>query len=192
MAECPAWMSYVDAIEDCALNPVLDGEIFFLVNSNEVSSATTWGSTSICFPYPECGYTCPDDQYIDDVDIENGVVYFNSNLPNPELGNWRYEFSGTFLPVPGFATIHDCFSIGIIDNEGVFSWECFITFPQSDRSSSFGIPCGEDCELVYYDYNIPYFAINGIVTVFYALNDIEYGPITIDATSNIIYEVSCY
>ncbi len=185
---CPVWKNYRDTEEVCDV-PIPDGSIYFLVGATEYTDVTTWGVSETCADAPECGETCPDD---DDVDVD-GEVYFNTDLPNPELGEWRYEFSGTFTPTSDAETIDDCFSIELIDEGGgVFSWDCRVILATDSALTSYTVPCGEECVSTGYDDYIPYFAINGIISIYYTLNEVEYGPITIDATYSKFQEVSCY
>lgn len=191
---CPAWKNYRDTEEVCDL-PVSDGSIFFLVGVDEELSIRTYNEI---YSFVDCCSGGCSEPVYPEMGPGSSPWAFDTSLLNPELGEWRYEFTGNFVAATVdelaygsnpegldlFLSIDDCVVIDLIDDGGgVFHWECEALNPSIFSEQSSGVPCNGS--LFEVERNL----WGGVLDIYYTINGIEYGPITITADTEHVYNV---
>mgnify|MGYP000933774418 CR=1 FL=1 len=149
---CPVWKDYRDTIEECEEEPTLDGEIYFVIFG--VISDKTVLITE--------GSETGESQGVIDFKFEDDIgISCETNLPSQELGTWRFEFIGDFYPNINYLTIEECVYQNI---DGDINSLVIINNWRDTSPGRWANQWG------------------GILTIYFDLFGISYGPLVIEAT----------
>jgi len=178
--DCPAWKNYRDTEEVCEEIAPTEGGIYFEAVP-EMTVISTLGGFSY---YDEAGSEVLEQE---PVTIE-GAVNFYTDLPNKELGTWRFEFSGSL--VDG-VTINDFIIVELGEFEGEYYHNGSITNDTYTYTAYLTVDCGEYSAVEA--FSMTKMQWEGTLEIYFDLLGNTYGPLVILANVPLANgSISCY